>query len=163
MNIPAAILLDTNVWLDHYLGWRKGSQAARNLIEKALELGVTLLYAVSSIKDVYYLVASELKRLERQESGGELSESGALAAEAAAWGCVNNLQVIACVVPLDLPDVWMASKQRALHRDFEDDLLIAASLRSKADYLVTNDEKLLRHCPVAALDVTDMLALLEVL
>ena len=48
-----------------------------------------------------------------------------------------------------------------LHADFEDDLVIAAALRAKADYLVTNDEGLLRHCPVAALDARDMVALLE--
>ena len=54
----------------------------------------------------------------------------------------------------------MATKQRALHGDFEDDLLIAAALRGRVDYLVTNDELLLRHCPVAALSVDDMFALL---
>ena len=48
-----------------------------------------------------------------------------------------------------------------LHADFEDDLIIAATLRAKADYLVTNNEGLLRHCPVAALDARDMVALLE--
>ena len=48
-----------------------------------------------------------------------------------------------------------------LHADFEDDLIIAAALRAEADYLVTNNEGLLRHCPVAALDARDMVALLE--
>mgnify|MGYP002230547929 CR=1 FL=1 len=111
---------------------------------------------------MYYLVAAEHKRVERAEAGS-LSESAARAATITAWGCVNNMQAIACAVPLDHTDVWMASKQRALHGDFEDDLVIAAAMRGKVDYLVTNDEELLRHCPVAALSVTDMYKLLEIL
>ncbi len=37
----------------------------------------------------------------------------------------------------------------------------SAARRAKADYLVTNDERLLRHSPVAALSPRDMLALLR--
>ena len=88
--------------------------------------------------------------------------SGAVAAaNAAAWGCANAMREMACAAPLDHTDVWMASRQRVLHADLEDDLIIAAALRAKADYLVTNDEGLLRHCPVATLDARDMVALLE--
>ena len=39
--------------------------------------------------------------------------------------------------------------------------VVAAARRAKADYLVTNDERLLRHSPVAALSPRDMLALLR--
>ena len=45
--------------------------------------------------------------------------------------------------------------------DFEGDLVIAAAMRGKVDYLVTNDERLLRHCPVAALSAFDMCKVLE--
>ncbi len=38
-------------------------------------------------------------------------------------------------------------------------MVLAAAQRAKADYLVTNDEALLRHAPVAALLVEDFLAL----
>ena len=71
------------------------------------------------------------------------------------------MQEIACAVPLDHTDVWVASKQRALHEDFEGDLVIAAAMRGKVDYLVTNDGALLRHCPVAALSSSDMCTVLE--
>lgn len=160
MSPQLTMLLDTNVWLDYYLPWRNGSVAARQLIAHAIEQGQTLAYAVTSIKDVYYLVAAEHKRAERAETG-RLTESAARAATATAWGCVNNMQGIACALPLDHTDVWVASKQRALHGDLEDDLLIASALRAKVDYLVTNDDALLRHCPVAALCASDMCKLLE--
>lgn len=162
MSLQLSMLLDTNVWLDYYLPWRGGHATAKRLIERALEDNRIVAYAVSAAKDVYYLVAAEHKRVERAEAGS-LSESAARAATITAWGCVNNMQAIACAVPLDHTDAWMASKQRALHGDFEDDLVIAAAMRGKVDYLVTNDEELLRHCPVAALSVTDMYKLLEIL
>ena len=49
----------------------------------------------------------------------------------------------------------MASKQRNLHSDYEDDLIIAAAMRIKTDLLVTNDAKLCSHAPVAAMSVED--------
>ena len=49
----------------------------------------------------------------------------------------------------------MASRQRNLHSDYEDDLIIAAAMRAKADLLVTNDAKLCSHAPVAAMSVED--------
>lgn len=160
MSEASAILLDTNVWLDYYLAHRVRHDAARALIQRAIETGTVLLCVAGSLKDVYYVVASEFKCIVRQEDGG-LSESAALAAEETAWACVCNLQELATPVALDVSDLWVAGKQRALHRDFEDNVVVAAVLRSKARYLVTNDETLLRHCAVAALDVRDMTALLD--
>lgn len=161
MSKQLALLLDTNVWLDRYLPWRSGYAAAKRLIVNSFEQNQTLAYAVPSIKDVFYMVAAEHKRAE-QAATGALSESAARAATVAAWGCINNMQEIATAIPLDHTDVWLASKQRSLHGDFEDDLVIAAAMRGKVDYLVTNDETLLRHCPVAALSVSDMCKLLEI-
>ena len=160
MSTQLSMLLDTNVWLDYYLPWRSGYEKARQLIECALEQNQTLAYAVPSIKDIFYMTAAEYKNVERATTGA-LSESAARAAAATAWGCVNNMQEIACAVPLDHTDVWVASKQRVLHEDFEDDLVIAAAMRGKVDYLVTNDGALLRHCPVAALNSSDMCKVLE--
>lgn len=39
--------------------------------------------------------------------------------------------------------------------------MLAAARRAKADCLVTNDDALFRHAPVAALSVDDALALME--
>lgn len=161
MSPRLSLLLDTHIWLDYYLPWRSGYAAARQLIVSAIEQNQTLAYAVPSIGDVFYMTAAEYKRAERAATG-TLSESAARAATAAAWGCVNNMQEIACAIPLDHTDVWMASKQRALHGDFEDNLIVAAAMRGKVDYLVTNDEALLRHCPVAALSASDMRTLIDI-
>lgn len=160
MSEALTLLLDTNVWLDYYLAHRTQHDAACTLVQRAVESGAVLLCAAGSLKDVYYVIASEFKRIVRQEDGG-LSESAALVAEETAWACACNLQELATPVALDVSDLWVAGKQRALHRDFEDNVVVAAVLRSKARYLVTNDEKLLRHCAVAALDVRDMTVLLD--
>lgn len=63
------------------------------------------------------------------------------------------LSQLATPVPCDLSDIWMASRQRELHSDYEDDLIIAAAMRAQADLLVTNDAKLCSHAPVAAMNV----------
>ena len=43
----------------------------------------------------------------------------------------------------------------------EDNLVVAAAQRADATYLVTNDEALIKHAPVAALAPADALALLK--
>lgn len=56
-------------------------------------------------------------------------------------------------------NVWLARKYQRINEDFEDCLVLAAAQRAKADFLVTSDEALLRHAPVTALSVDDLLAL----
>ena len=61
-------------------------------------------------------------------------------------------------------DRWLrrhTNGKHQIHRDFEDDLILAAMERSGADYLVTNDKRLRTHAPVAAITPADMLTLLE--
>lgn len=154
------VLLDTNVWLDAYDGNRLGSKRANELIDRCEKAGVELLYAAESVKDVYYLISASLKRQARKD-GGTLSESQAKAVSAYAFACVANMDEIATAVGMDSSDIWLAQKYRAIHTDFEDNLVLAAARRAKADCLVTNDDALLRHAPVAALSVDDALALME--
>lgn len=154
------VLLDTNVWLDAYDGNRLGSKRANELIDRCEKAGVELLYAAESVKDVHYLISASLKRQARKD-GGALSESQAKAVSAYAFACVANMDEIATAVGMDSSDIWLAQKYRAIHTDFEDNLVLAAARRAKADCLVTNDDALLRHAPVAALSVDDALALME--
>lgn len=65
---------------------------------------------------------------------------------------------MATCVGADESDIWLAKKNHAIHRDFEDDLIIAAVQRADADYLVTSDIELIKHAPVATLSPQDMLA-----
>lgn len=156
------VLLDTNVWVDYYSSPREGHDAARSLMDGVECAGAQLLYAIQSMKDVFYLVASDYKSWTRKRTG-TLTEAQAAAATATAWGCLDNMAEIACAVGCDQSDVWLARKTRRLHADFEDDLVLAAAQRAGADLLVTSDEQLRRHAPVAALSVPDALTYLQTL
>lgn len=149
---PKRILVDTNVWLDYFIPSRRGRSVAIEFLRDACTAQVDLLYAATSSKDLFYLISSEHKAWYRREHGS-LSQDAATAATSLAWDCLSVLSQLATPVPCDLSDMWMASKQRELHSDYEDDLIIAAAMRAKADLLVTNDVKLCSHAPVAAMNV----------
>lgn len=160
MSQPSLVLLDTNVWLDAFDGARPRSREANELIDVCARRGIDLLYAVGTAKDVYYLVGASLKRQVRT-AGEALSEDQARAIAVYAAACVTSMDEIATAVGADSSDVWLARKYQRIHTDFEDCMVLAAAQRAKADYLVTSDEALLRHAPVAALSVDDFLALVR--
>ena len=150
MSKIGPLLLDTNIWLDLYLAERPGHACASRLFRLAAEHDITLLYAIGTIKDVYYLACSHLKRSARAANGGVLTEGAATAAEEVAVSIAANMDSQATAVGADRSDVWTAIRQRGIHRDLEDNMIVAASMRAGASVLVTNDERLLRHCMVAA-------------
>ena len=67
------------------------------------------------------------------------------------WDFIDDMQRWATPVGGSPVDLWFASKLRDEHAGIEDDLIIAACMRIDADYLVTNDEKLIKHSPVATI------------
>lgn len=156
-----SLLLDTNVWMGYLSALRPDHKAAFHLVDECCKKDVELLYAVTSSKDVFYAAALDFKRDYRAKHEGALTESASLAARTFAWACVDLMRELGTAVGCDMSDVWFACKQRSIHGDYEDDLFLAAAQRSKTTLLVTSDEKLLRHCPVAALDVKDALAYVE--
>ncbi|WP_139651854.1 hypothetical protein [Raoultibacter phocaeensis] len=107
-----------------------------------------------------YILGEREKRKLRAE-GIEVTSVIANAINEYSWGCLSAMEEIATVVPIDQSDFWLASKYKPIHADFEDDLVLAAVERSKADFLVTADEVLLRRSPVAALSPSDLLALIK--
>ncbi|MDD7368750.1 MAG: PIN domain-containing protein [Berryella intestinalis] len=147
-------LLDTNVWLDYFLGFRPQSKAAVDFINIAIERGVRFCHAVHATKDLFYLVSADYRRAVMRDKG-EVSKADAATAAKTAWMCLSKMDELSTAVGCDRSDVWIAQKQRCLHGDYEDSLVIAAALRCNADLLITNDEELIRHCPVAALSVED--------
>lgn len=157
-----ALLVDTNVWLDCFLPGRPGQRDALAVISAALDRDVALLYAVTSAKDVFFLVGAALKREVRTQKGS-LSEADAACISRTAWACVENMRENATAVGADESDLWLACAYRGIHADLEDNLVIAAARRADATYLVTNDDQLIRHAPVAALSPADALAVLEAL
>lgn len=154
-SMPLKVIVDTNVWIDNYCGFRPGSQDAKAFFDIATKEGVELLYAVTSAKDVYCIVAAILKRMHR-DRGGAVDEGVARACEATAFACIENMAEVATAVGADVSDVWLAGKLRGSHLDFEDNLVVAAGQRSEADYLVTNDVLLARHSPIPAFGAADM-------
>lgn len=160
MALPSSVLLDTNVWLDAFDGARRCSREACELIDVCERMGIELLYAAGSAKDVYYLIGASLKRQARA-AGGALPEEQARAIAVYAAACIANMADIATAVGMDASDIWLARKYQRIHSDFEDCLVLAAAHRAHADYLVTNDKGFMRHAAVAALSVNDCLALIQ--
>lgn len=158
--VPRLLLIDANVWVNNYAGAQDQASEARLLIDHCLDRGIGLLYAVHSAKDVYYALRSYAKRAVRAE-GRPLDDAAARAIEEIAWRCVLNMRELAAAVGADESDLWLAERFHGLHPDLEDDLVIAAVERSRADFLVTFDERLIRRAPVAALTPADVLALLD--
>lgn len=156
--LPHAILLDTNIWIDNYVGTRAACNNSRALIDTCNQLGIQLLISITSLKDVYYLICLELKHESRKRA--EIVRNGC-AIEEIAWKLTQNAATLATIIPADTSDFHTARYFHEVHKDLEDDLILAAMKRSGADYLVTNDKKLLLHAPVAAINPGDMLALLK--
>lgn len=154
------LLVDTNVWFDNFDGTRSASRLSRDFLDLASEHGAELLYGMTSIKDIYYLVARRLK-IEARQARGSLSEQDIRVAESYARGCVDSMVGVATAVACDASDLWLARKFQAVHGDLEDCLIMAAAKRAGADYVVTNDTKFLRQSAVPALDPSQMIALLR--
>lgn len=160
MSLRTGLLLDTNVWVENYVGERGSLTRSRDLIDRCLEREVDLFVSIASLKDVYYRIGAYLKGRQR-EKAGLVDEPFARAAEQMAWHSALNLMEIATVVPMDVTDLPIARQFHALHADLEDDLVLAAAVRAQVDYLVTSDKKLLSKAVVPTLSPADMLTLLE--
>lgn len=158
---PNVLVLDTNVWLDYEMGMRPGHDTAFQLVDFAATRGIRLGIASHSIKDIFYIMGQQLKAMNR-ESGSMPEEAAALVAQQVSWGVFDHLMELAEFIPVDFSDAWIAGKYRDLHPDYEDDLVVAAAMRVKADYLVTSDARLIRHSPVPTLSPDDALRVLQV-
>lgn len=153
-----ALLLDTNTWLDIEYGDGGGWPSA--FVRASRSVNARMGIASHSLKDVYYLLQRRLKMLDRQ-MGNIPPERSAAAARIAAWAAVDHILEVAEVVGSDYADAAIAVKHRSIHDDYEDDLVIAAAMRMNADLLVTSDQDLLKHSPVAALSPQDAVHWLE--
>lgn len=160
-NNQMRVLVDTNVWVDQFIPQRPGQRHSLRFIDKACEEDVILLYPACALKDVFYLIQSESRRLAREQMGA-LSQQDALAARAYAWGCIDAIQGLALPVGTELIDIRMASIWRHVSGDFEDNLVRAAAERSEADLLVTWDKEMLAKHVVPTATPVDALAEMQV-
>nr|AHF23953.1 PilT protein domain-containing protein [uncultured bacterium Contig19] len=154
------IALDTNILVDYLMGREPTCSDCKQLLLMHASCQHAVYAASISLKDAYYLVAMQLKRMERQASGA-LSATMARAANEVAWACIRSLIENVLVLPVGRAESIQAFTYKPLHNDFEDNLVVAAALSANVDFLVTNDEALLRHAPIACLSSNDMLALLK--
>ena len=156
----ARLMIDANVWVDNYCGWHSASSACQYMFTVArLSDEIEMYYPVHVIKDVQYMVGLEYKQQAKIHEGA-LTESSALAAKKTALACIRNMNELAYAVGADGSDVWLADKYLSIHPDFEDNLVLAACKRIKADYLVTNDRALIRNADVLAKTPAQMLELM---
>ena len=155
------IMVDANVWVDLYVPGRPLRDASLAFFKAAQQDGVELVFTLDIARAVYRIVSHEAKRWVRQDKGS-LSDAYAKVIASHAWDFIESMQERATAVGSATADLWLAGKLRDQHAEIEDNLIVAACMRIKADYLVTNDEKLLRHAPVAAVTPRQMVRLLEV-
>lgn len=164
MRAKPLVLVDTNVWLDSYLGSRPGSASSCALIESAISHGATLLYPAHIAKDIAYLIEQCLKReieAEDSDEANPIDESTACAVKQIAMNCVQNMSEVAVAVGADGSDVWLALKYWPLTGDMEDAFVIAAAERASVDMIVTRDKGLASKAPFPTFTPEDAIVLLE--
>lgn len=133
-------LVDTNVWIYYFMASEPHYKAILSFFEAVDRRGGTLLFAPTTLKDVFFLIPRILRR-EALAAGQHAENSFA----PAAWACVRTMTEIAIAAPLSLPECDLAWMLRTKHGDFEDNLVIAAAETCNADYVVSYDQKMLEH------------------
>ena len=159
MTSPA-LLLDTNVWHDFEMG-EDSDRKSSELVLWALAHDVRLGIAAHSLKDLFTLIERDLKAENRKYPLIEAEQSGS-AARAVAWGALASIIEHVEIIGSDYMDAYLALKYRTLHDYYEDNLVIAACERMKADVLVTSDQKLLKHAPVLCMTPAAALGWLQI-
>ncbi len=153
---PHTLMLDTCVWINSQIGTNSGHEQARKLIIMALKQDARVGIAPHSLTNVFYIVHRHLRRLEATTRAIS-SERSAAAAKETAWGIVNNIMEYAEVVGTDGSDARIAALHKSVHDDFEDNLVIAAARRMRADLIVSDDLAFVKHCPLPAMTAEDAL------
>lgn len=71
------LLLDTNVWLDYFLGVGPSLAAIEEIVSRGVKGKVHLLYAPTSAKDVFYLIPRRLRQTDACGSSSSASYAAA--------------------------------------------------------------------------------------
>ena len=153
-----AFLIDTNVWIDFFIDRGRNHDLAVAFVLASRERDIPLFTPIGSTKDVYFAVACELKRMQREEAG-MVSEEFANAVDEVAWSCLSALRKQSTVVAADASDMIEAMVQRSIHGDYEDNLVIAAAIRASATHIVSSDAQLQRHSPIPCIGIAEALEL----
>ena len=133
-------LVDTNVRIHYFLAIEPHYEAILSFFETVDRCGGTLLFAPTTLKDVFFLIPRILRR--ESLAAGQSEEISFIPI---AWACVRTMTEIAVAAPLSLAECDLAWMLRTKHGDLEDNLVIAAAETCNADYVVSYDRKMLEH------------------
>lgn len=133
-------LVDTNIWIYYFMASKPHYKAILSFFETIDRRGGTLLYAPTTLKDVFFLIPRILRR--EAHANGHLEETSFAPV---AWACVRAMTEVAVAAPLSLPECNLAWMLRTKHGDLEDNLIIAAAETCNADYVVSYDRDMLEH------------------
>ena len=153
-----ALVVDSNVLIDFRTMPKE--HESRAFMSWALSHDVRIGVASHSLKDVFNMVERSLKRQNAIDAKIDPEVAG-IAAREAAWTTIELLVDAVEIVGSDYMDALLATKYRPLHDFYEDNLVVAACHRMKADALVTNDRQLIRHAPVLTMTPGDALKWLQ--
>lgn len=156
-NPTTSLLLDTNVWVDFFIDRNLNHDHARKLVKAARAKGVPLFTSIETTKDVFFIVALELKRAQR-EASRVVTDEFANAVNETAWSCLGSMRRQSTVIGADHSDMIEAMTLRHAHGDYEDNLIVAAAMRAKASHIVSSDEQLRKHSPIPCISVEEALA-----
>lgn len=138
------LLIDTNVWLDYFLGRTNATEPITELFSRAAEAEDVALFSSSlSAKDVYYILGRTLKDDARR--GGALTPEAIAGADETAWACVRLIRQKSIIASVGADEVFDSFMFKQHHNDFEDDLVLGVANRIDADYVVTEDKNLIKH------------------
>lgn len=154
------LLIDTNVWLDYFLGRPRTLPGILELFNMADGSERTVLLASSlSVKDVYFVLGQTMKAEARK--AGRLTPEIVTAAHETSWECVRKIREIATIAPVGAEEVFDSFVFKQHHNDFEDDLILGVGNRAGADYVVTGDKGLIRHAGGTCIDVETALKVIS--
>lgn len=148
------LLIDTNVWLDYFLG-RKGSKEATKVLRRATENEDAIATTPSILKDAFYLVCAALKH--RVADASECSEASAKAINEIGWACISTIQKLSIIIPQGFGEHLGAVVLRDDNKDYEDNLLLATAQNAKIDFIITNDRELLKNKVIPTLSPCEYL------
>lgn len=106
---------------------------------------ISVLYAPTSAKDVFYIIP---RRLKRAQMGVDCSKESY---NSVAWACLDAMMELGVAAPQSFAECEMAKMLRGEYSDFEDNLILAAGETAKADFIVTSDRGMLESTPEACI------------
>lgn len=154
------LLIDTNVWLDYFLGRTNATESIVELFFRAAEAEDIVLFSSSlSVKDAYYILGRTMKADAHRV--GALTPEAIAAADETAWACVRLIRQKSIIASVGADEVFDSFVFKHHHNDFEDDLILGVANRIDADYVVTEDKNLIKHTNGVCIDAHQALRLVE--